>query len=289
MPSIATTCLYYNTHCRNLSYLKLVKRSLSVLLNHSWHRYRTTSVYKPHGFPVTFRLPSAAASSFISTSSSSSLVVALLHPRERQAAAPRCDGSSSVFNYRGGWEVCLSSDESMDERQRAERRRRRLGLEEVTSNARARLLIGGTQPGGGWKAFLKTFVFFQRFVITSVFCTFFSLMPFALNDPSLQTLAKSWLQLPLCPPYWPWARLHGGRSPHMFFCTAEKWLMCSHRLQTIHAFKKTTLAVHSRPSLSDPCCFPEPCTYTSICCRKISILFHLMWSLVSVTDHYFHN
>lgn len=129
---------------------------------------RTTSVYKPHGFPVTFRLPSAAASSFISSSSSSSLVVALLHPRERQAAAPRCDGSSSVFNYRGGWEVCLSSDESMDERQRAERRRR-LGLEEVTSNARARLLIGGTQPGGGWKAFLKTFVFFQRFVITSVF------------------------------------------------------------------------------------------------------------------------
>lgn len=249
---------------------------------------RTTSVYKPHGFPVTFRLPSAAASSFISSSSSSSLVVALLHPRERQAAAPRCDGSSSVFNYRGGWEVCLSSDESMDERQRAERRRR-LGLEEVTSNARARLLIGGTQPGGGWKAFLKTFVFFQRFVITSVFCTFFSLMPFALNDPSLQTLAKSWLQLPLCPPYWPWARLHGGRSPHMFFYTAEKWLMCSHRLQTIHTFKKTTLAVHSRPSLSDPCCFPEPCMYTSICCRKISILFHLMWSLVSVTDHYFHN
>lgn len=36
----------------------------------------------------------------------------------------------------------------MDERQRAERRRR-LGLEEVTSNARGRLLIGGTQPGGG--------------------------------------------------------------------------------------------------------------------------------------------
>lgn len=123
--------------------------------------WRHPQVYKPHVLPVTFRLPSAAASSFI-FSSSSSLVVALLHPREQQAAAPRCDGSSSVFNYRGGWEVCLSSDEPMDERQRAERRRRRLGLEEVTSNARARLLIGGTQAGGGWKAFLKTFCVFPK-------------------------------------------------------------------------------------------------------------------------------
>lgn len=55
-----------------------------------------------------------------SSSSSSSLVVALLHPGEHRAAAPRCDDSFSAFNYRGDWDVCLSSDESTDERQTPE-------------------------------------------------------------------------------------------------------------------------------------------------------------------------
>lgn len=116
-----------------------------------WRPKLTTSVCKPYVFLVTFRLPSAAASSFIS--SSSSLVVALLRPRERQAALPRCDGSSSVFNYRGGWDVCLSCDEPMHERQRAEAAQAWLkGSDLNLCNAWEWLLIGAHGAGGRWKA-----------------------------------------------------------------------------------------------------------------------------------------
>lgn len=84
--------------------------------------------------------------------------MALVHPGERRAALPRCDGSSSVFNYRGGWDVWLSCDDSLDGRQRAERRRLRgSDLWPLGCMKRCWRWMKG-----------QTFGFVQRFVITSV-------------------------------------------------------------------------------------------------------------------------
>lgn len=141
--------------------------------------------------------------------------MALLHPGELRAAAPRCDGSSSVFNYRGGWDVWLSCDEPLDERQRAERWRWRwrLGLKKVT-------LTSVMHEGGFWlvqtgmevdeRIFLKP-LFFHKVCHHLHFCTFGLLWVQVLVFPNISIAS-------LCPPCWLWDQLCGLVVETLYIC-----------------------------------------------------------------------
>lgn len=132
----------------------------------------------------------------------------------------------------------------MSWRMRAERRRRRLGLKEVTSNARAWLLIGANGAGGGWKAVFKTFVCQHL-----RFCTFFLLQ-------HLVWMRRFWFQL-----------LHIDLG---FSCVVEQvYLMPTHSLQPINLLIKYVKPTRTTKNRN----IAWISTFVNFRCRKMSVLF----------------
>lgn len=93
--------------------------------------------------------------------------------------------------------------------------------------------------------FFKTFcVFFisSKGLSPPPFLCFLSLAAscFGLNEASLQTSAKSWFQLPLCPPCWPWAQLCGLAVEKSVYVFA---------LQRNHISEKSNACTDSKPQM----------------------------------------